>query len=46
LEQLLVTQQHYRWDSKRQRWKIDRFEIVVGVVALFVAVLALSLVVR
>jgi hypothetical protein len=41
----MMTEQHYRWDSKHQCWKPDGAEIaiVVGATALFVGLLALVL---
>jgi hypothetical protein len=46
LEQQLS--EHYRWDPKRQTWAAEGAEIaiVVGVVALFVGLIALALVLR
>jgi hypothetical protein len=44
----VVTQQHYKWSARDQRWKLDGAELVliIAAVALITAVMMLGLVLR
>jgi hypothetical protein len=43
-----LTQQHYKWSSRDQRWKPDRIELalIISAVALLTGLLAIAMAMR
>jgi hypothetical protein len=40
--------EHYRWDAKRQQWKLDRIELalIIAAIASIIALFAVTLALR